>query len=526
MKIRVIFGILGSLLKMLGLLMLAPGIVAAIYDEPEGIIAFALASMSALLAGIVLKRLSSVGEVGIREAFAIVSLGWLCAVVFGALPFVFQGIDVVSALFESMSGFTATGATILTEKNSDGYYIINATLADNSPVSLLVTDIFRSLNISEIPNILHAPAHSQPHTFYGLLFWRALSQLIGGMGIILLYVAIFPALRVAGRQLYRAEVIGPTKDTIVPRAKQTARILWEVYLLFIGAEILLLIIAGMPIYDAVCSSFSTLATGGFSPKADSIAAYGSPVIEAIIMIFIFLGASSFALHYRALTDRDIRGWARDPELRFFVLILAIATVSLVFFGGIDGDIVARLRLASFQVVSFMGTCGFVNTLSYDSWSTAAKLALIMVMLIGGCAGSTAGGIKVVRLQVTLKYAYSELVHMLHPKAIRPIRLGQSIIKEDVLRPILFYSFFYLAAFFALSLVLAMASAGNPKVDLLVVTSGVASCMGGVGPGFGIIAFDWSSMSPLSKMIGFFSMYIGRLEILPIMVIFMPELWEK
>jgi len=526
MKIRVIFGILGSLLKMLGLLMLAPGIVAAIYDEPEGIIAFALASMSALLAGIVLKRLSSVGEVGIAEAFAVVSLGWLCAVVFGALPFVLQGIDVVSALFESMSGFTATGATILTEKNSDGYYIINATLADNSPVSLLVTDIFRSLNISEIPNILHAPAHSQPHTFYGLLFWRALSQLIGGMGIILLYVAIFPALRVAGRQLYKAEVVGPTKDTLVPRAKQTARILWEVYLLFIGTEILLLIIAGMPIYDAVCSSFSTLATGGFSPKADSIAAYSSPLIEAIIMIFIFLGASSFALHYRALTDRDIRGWARDPELRFFVLILAIATVSLVFFGGIDGDIVARLRLASFQVVSFMGTSGFVNTLSYDSWSTAAKLALIMVMLIGGCAGSTAGGIKVVRLQIALKYAYSELIHMLHPKAITPIRLGESIIKEDVLRPVLFYSFFYLAAFFALSLVLAMASAGNPKVDLLVVTSGVASCMGGVGPGFGIIAFDWSSMSPLSKMIGFFSMYIGRLEILPIMVIFMPELWEK
>jgi trk system potassium uptake protein TrkH len=425
-----------------------------------------------------------------------------------------------------MSGFTATGATILTEKNSDGYYIINATLADNSPASLLVTEIFSSLNISAIPNIMHAQAHSQPQSFYGLLFWRALSQLIGGMGIILLYVAIFPALRVAGRQLYKAEVVGPTKDTIAPRSRETARILWKVYLLFIGSEILLLIVAGMPVYDAVCNSFSTLATGGFSPKADSIAAYGSPVIEAIIMIFIFLGASSFALHYRALTDRDIRGWARDPELRFFVLILATATVSLVLFGGIEGDIATRLRLASFQVVSFMGTSGFVNTLSYDSWSTAAKLALIMVMLIGGCAGSTAGGIKVMRLQIALKYAYSELIHMLHPKAITPIRLGQSIIKEDVLRPVLFYSFFYLAAFFALSLVLAMASAGNPKVDLVVVTSGIASCMGGVGPGFGIIAFDWSSMSPLSKMIGFFSMYIGRLEILPIMVIFMPELWER
>jgi trk system potassium uptake protein TrkH len=526
MKIRVILGILGSLLKMLGLLMLAPGAVATIYGEPEGIIAFALASMSALFAGIILKRLSSAGEIGIAEAFAVVSVGWLCAVVFGALPFVFNGIDVISALFESMSGFTATGATVLTEKNSYGYYIINATLTDNSMVSLLLADISSSFNLSGMHSAMHLPAQSQPHTFYGLLFWRALSQLIGGLGIILLYLAIFPALRVAGRQLYKAEIIGPTKDTIVPRARETARILWEVYLLFIGAEILLLTAAGMPIYDAVCNSFTSLATGGFSPKADSIAAYGSPLIEGIIMIFIFLGASSFALHYRALANREIRGWAGDPELRFFAIILAITTVSLMLFGGIGGDIPMRFRLASFQGVSFMGTCGFVNTLSYNSWSTAAKLALIMVMLIGGCAGSTAGGIKVMRLLVALKYAYSELVHMLHPKVIRPIRLGQSIIKEDVLRPILFYSFFYLAAFFTLSLALAMASTSDPKVDLLVVISGVASCMGGVGPAFGTIAFDWSSMSPLGKMIGFLAMYVGRLEILPIMVIFMPELWEK
>ena len=174
----------------------------------------------------------------------------------------------------------------------------------------------------------------------------------------------------------------------------------------------------------------------------------------------------------------------------------------------------------------MGTCGFANTLDYDSWSTAAKLTIIMVMLIGGCVGSTAGGIKVARLLITLKYAYSELFHMLHPKAMIPIRLGKDVVREDVLRPILFYSFFYLGAFFVLSLALAMVSAGNPKVDLLVVISGVASCMGGVGPGFGIVAFDWAQISPLGKMIGFFCMYIGRLEILPVLVLFMPELWRK
>jgi trk system potassium uptake protein TrkH len=158
-------------------------------------------------------------------------------------------------------------------------------------------------------------------------------------------------------------------------------------------------------------------------------------------------------------------------------------------------------MASFQVVSFMGTCGFVNTLDYDSWSAAAKLTLIMIMLIGGCVGSTAGGIKVARLMIAMRYAYSEMFHMLHPKAMKPIRLGKDVVKEEVLRPILFYSFFYLAVFFGFSLALAMVLAGDPRVDLMVVTSGVASCMGGVGPGFGIVTFDWSQISPLGKMIG-------------------------
>jgi trk system potassium uptake protein TrkH len=174
----------------------------------------------------------------------------------------------------------------------------------------------------------------------------------------------------------------------------------------------------------------------------------------------------------------------------------------------------------------MGTCGFVNTLDYDKWSTAAKLALIMAMLIGGCIGSTAGGIKVGRLLVDLKYTYNELFHMLHPKALMSVRLGNSRLQEDIIRPMIFYSFFYLATWLALSLVLAMVSAGNPKVDLLVVTSGIASCMGGVGPGFGIITFDWTQMSSAGKMIGFLAMYLGRLELMPIFLLLIPELWRK
>jgi trk system potassium uptake protein TrkH len=522
MKIRIVLGIVGTLLKILGVLMLVPGVVATIYHEPSGIVAFALASLLALSAGVILRRFSSDEELGNKEAFAIVAFGWILIAFFGALPYFFQGVGLIDAMFESVSGFSTTGATILSEKNQQGYYIINSTAANSSIASMLADSITSRLAYG----VSSAVVSSENQTYFGLLFWRAFTQLLGGMGIILLYVAILPHLGVAGRQLYRAEVVGPTKDTITPRAKYTARILWGVYLLFVGVMIVLLIAVGMPIYDSFCTAFTTLATGGFSPRADSIAYYNNPLIDAIVVFFVFLGGTSFVIHYHALHRRSIRGYLRDPEWKFFVIILSAATAILMLVGGIEGDPLTQFRFAVFQVVSFMGTCGFVNTLTYNSWSTAAKLALIMVMLIGGCAGSTSGGIKVVRVLIDSKYARSELFHLLHPKAILPIRVGKIAVKEDVLRPIIFYSFLYLAAFLALSLALAMVSAGNPKVDLLVATSGVASCMGGVGPAFGILAFDWTGMSNMGKLIGLFCMWIGRLEMLPVFLLFLPELWRK
>ncbi len=520
MKLRIVFDIIGTVLKIMGLLLLVPGLVSAYYHETSGIAAFALTSLLSIGAGIILGRLGTKGDVGNKEAFAAVSLGWLAATFFGALPFVFQGLGPVDALFESVSGFSATGATILVESNARGYYIVNSTLVNNSICTALINGVTGDMAGY---NIAFQAINSQ--TFYGLLFWRSFQQLIGGLGIILMVVAIFPQLRVAGRQLYRAETVGPSKETITPRATATARILWKVYLLFNGLQIILLYAAGMPFYDAVCTAFSTLATGGFSPQASSIAAYNSPIIEAIVAVFIVLGMSSLTLHYKALTS-DRLAWLKDEEFRFMIIVLAIATAVLLFFGGIDGDLAERFRFASFQVISFMGTCGFVNSLDYDKWTTAAKLALIMVMLIGGCIGSTAGGIKVGRLLVGLKYAYNELRHMIHPRAVMSVRLGEARVQEEVLRPMLFYSFFYLAIWLALSLLLAMVSSGDPRVDLQVVAAGIASCMGGVGPGFGIITFDWSQISDAGKMIGFFAMYIGRLELMPIFLLFIPELWRK
>jgi len=520
MKLGIVFDVIGTVLKIMGLLLLVPGIVSAYYHETSGIIAFALTALLSIGTGIIFSTIGKKGDVGNREAFAAVSLGWLSATFIGALPFVFHGLSLADALFESVSGFSATGATILTESNADGYYMVNSTLAGNSICTTLIDALARNLSGYDIAiDVLNS------QTFYGLLFWRSFQQLIGGLGIILMVVAIFPNLRVAGLQLYRAETVGPSKDTITPRVTATARILWKVYLLFNALEIVLLIAAGMSIYDAVCTAFSTVATGGFSPQASSLVAYNSPIIEAIVAVFIILGMSSFTLHYRFLTS-DRTAWFKDEEFRFMLAILALATAVLMLAGGIHGDLAERFRLASFQVISFMGTCGFVNTLDYDKWSTAAKLTLIMVMLMGGCIGSTAGGIKVGRLLVDCKHAYSELLHMLHPHALMSVRVGNARVQESTLRSILFYSFFYLAVWLALSMILAMVSVGDARVDLTVVASAIASCMGGVGPGFGIITFDWSQMSDIAKMIGFFAMYIGRLELMPIFLLFIPELWRK
>jgi trk system potassium uptake protein len=219
MRYKIVLCIIGSMMKVLSLLLLVPGVVAAIYRETDGVIAFALTSLLSLFAGMLLKRFGHGGDMGHKEAFAIVTLGWLCATFFGALPFIFQGISLVDALFESISGFSATGATILVESNAQGYYTINHTLADSSIASILAMEAITRLADS---TLLQA---EQAHTYYGLLFWRSFQQLVGGMGIILLIVAIFPRLRIAGRQLFMAEAIGPTKGTITPKAIDTARIL-------------------------------------------------------------------------------------------------------------------------------------------------------------------------------------------------------------------------------------------------------------------------------------------------------------
>jgi trk system potassium uptake protein TrkH len=522
MRIKIFLRMFGSLMKLLALLLLVPGAIAAYYGETKGVIAFALTSFLALAVGILLERLSSEEEMGYKEGFALVGLGWLGAAFFGALPYFFLGTNMVDGLFESMSAFTTTGSSILTESNAQGYWIINATLADQSIARTL--ELSLSSLIGNTTQFQLKP--SAEETYMGLLFWRSFAQWLGGMGIILLFVAILPKLGVAGRQLYRAEVPGPDKDALTPRIRQSARLLWWVYLLLTIAEVALLMLAGMPFYDSLCNTFASMATGGFSPQAASIAAYKNALIDAIIVAFMFLAGANFALHYRMLYF-DRKSLIRDPEFKVYTLIVLAATAIVVLWGGIDGDILHKVRLAGFQVVSVMTTTGFA-TADFDKWTAAAKFTLLLLMIIGACAGSTGGAIKVVRVLLVIKSGYRELFHALHPKAVIPVKLAGVPVKDEILRSSNVFVALYLIIFAVACLLLAIVSYSDPEMTMDTIISAVATTLGNAGPGLGKVGpmYSFAEIHPAGKMILFFCMWIGRLEIVTALVLLLPEFWKK
>jgi trk system potassium uptake protein len=522
MRVRVFLRLFASLSKILAVLLLIPGAVAAYYAETAGVIAFAITSLLTLATGIVLGRLSSSEEPGLKEGFALVSLGWLGAAFFGALPYVFLGISLVDALFESMSAFTTTGSSILTESNAQGYWIINTALANSSLAHQLELSIRGLTANSTLFQISSIP----DRTYMGLLFWRSFAQWLGGMGIILLFVAILPRLGVAGRQLYRAEVPGPDKDALTPRIKQTARVLWVVYILMTIAEIVLLYLAKMPLFDSFCNTFASMATGGFSPQGQSIMAYKSWIIDSIITLFCFLAGANFALHYRVLNS-DRKALFRDPEFKFYTLIVLAATVIIVIWGGLEGDIFRKIQLAGFQVVTIMTTTGFATD-NFNQWTAAAKFTLMLLMLIGACAGSTGGSIKVVRILLVLKSAYRELFHSLHPKAVIPLKLGGVSVKDEVLRPSNIFVATYIIIFAVASLLLAIICYDDPQMNIESILSAVATTLGNVGPGFGSVGptLSFAEIHPAGKMLLFFCMWIGRLEIVTALILLVPEFWKK
>jgi trk system potassium uptake protein TrkH len=414
-----------------------------------------------------------------REGMVIVSLGWAACAFFGALPFALGGFpSFTDAFFESVSGFTTTGASILT-------------------------------NIEALPK--------------GLLFWRSLTHWLGGMGIIVLTIAILPFLGVGGMQLYKAEVPGPVADKLQPRIKDTAMSLWKVYVLFTVAQVLLLMFGGMNLFESICHAFGTMATGGFSTRNTSIAAYDSAYIDGVITFFMLVAGVNFALHFQLFRGRPLTVW-RDPEFRFFVILVLVLTAVVTF--SIQSSSYSSwpeaLRFGSFQVASILTTTGYA-TADYELWLPLPQGVLLLCMFIGGCAGSTAGGIKCMRVMLLFKHAYRELFRLVHPRAVLPLKFGPKLVKEEVLTSI--WGFFVLFIVLFVLSALALAAMG---VDVLTSFAAVVACIGNIGPGLGEVGpvDNYAAIPTLGKWVLSFCMLLGRLEIYTVLVLFVPEFWRK
>ncbi|GFO98190.1 cation transporter [groundwater metagenome] len=480
MDYRVVLNVLGTVIKFLGISMLAPLLVALYYHEPDSIRIFAFSSILTFFAGLLLEKIfkAEFEELSHRESILIVALGWFMAAVFGGVPFLLAGLSPVDALFESMSGFTTTGSSIL-------------------------------------PNI---EIYSR-----SILFWRGLTQWLGGMGIIVLVLAILPRIAVAGRQMFRSEAPGPIKDKLKPRLKDTAQILWGVYIIFTVIEIGLLYYAGMTLYDATVHSFSTLATGGFSPNNQSIGAYDSINIELIILVFMLIGGSNFNLFYRTL-NVNWKSLISDREFQVYTMIILTSTaVIALHLWGVGKTIEEAVRYASFQVVSILTTTGFSST-DFSQWPESTKLILLLLMFVGGSAGSTGGALKVVRVVLLMKYGAREIYKSIHPKMVRPIRLGDTVIPEDVMQAIFSFFILYLLVFVGSSLVLSMLG-----LDFMSSISASATTLGNVGPGLSAHVgpmSNFASLHVVGKLVLILNMWIGRLEVMTVLVLFVPSFWKK
>lgn len=482
MSFRFILKVLGALLVFFGLSMGIAVLVALYYGDGDTkaiLSAMAVTILTGLLLYAVNYKVTK--EISIREGFLITAGGWFIASIFGALPFFFSGIfqSFTDCVFEAASGLTTTGATVM-------------------------------LVIEGVP--------------HGILFWRALTHWLGGMGIILLGVAILPLLGVGGMQLFRAEVPGPTKDKLKPRIAETAKLLWAVYVLITLAEVLLLKLGGMTLFDAVCHSFATMATGGFSTRNLSIESYNSVYFDFVITFFMIVAGTNFALHYMALTGR-LRSYWKDSEFRFYLSALGVLTllvmVSLYFSGTYD-SLFDCFRYAAFQVPSIVTTTGF-STANFENWPFFIQMLLLSAMFMGGCAGSTGGAIKVVRIQLYLKSAYAELIHLVHPQAVVPIKLGKVVVPDTVMRSTWNFFFLFLALFVVSTLI--MSAQG---IDILTSIASVAACICNIGPGLGKVGpgdnYAWIPMAGKWTLI--FDMILGRLEVYTVLVIFMPVFWKK
>ena len=415
-----------------------------------------------------------------REGMCIVTLGWIGAGLFGALPFYLSGSipDFTDCVFETFSGFTTTGSTILGD-------------------------------IESLPS--------------SILMWRSQTQWLGGMGIVLLSLAILPFLGVGGMQLYKAEVPGPTPDKLRPRIRDTARLLWQVYLLLSALEFFFLLAGGMSFFDSLSHTFTTMPTGGFSPKSASIGHYDSVYFDLVITFFMFMAGVNFVLHFQLLR-RNPSAWWRSPEFRFYLLVTLGVTliVTWCIYGSVYSSLGQALRYSLFQVVSIFTTTGY-GTADYELWGPLAQFLLLLCMIIGGSAGSTAGGVKCMRLIILVKQAQRELMRLVHPRAVVPVKLGGTVVSNEILSGVVGFFLLYLAL-----AALAMGILAALGVDLLTTIGAVIACISNIGPGLGQVGpiDNFGHLPALGKWVLTFCMLLGRLEIYTVIVLFSSEFWKS
>ena len=478
MNYQMIGYLIGRILLTEAALLLLPLLVALLYGEAAGPFLLTIALLLAV-GGILGLRKPKQTAIYARDGFAVVALAWIAMSAFGALPFVFSGDipNYVDAFFETVSGFTTTGASILTAVE---------------------------------------PLQK------GMLFWRSFTHWVGGMGVLVFVMAILPMSDGHGMHLLRAEVPGPTVGKLVSRMSDTAKILYGIYLAMTVIEIVLLLLGGMPLYDACVHAFGTAGTGGFSSRNLSVGAYDNAYFDVVIGVFMLLFGVNFNLYYFLLIRR-FKDVFRSEELRAYVGIVAAAVIAITIdISHMYGSFLRGLRHAFFQVASIITTTGYATT-DFNLWPTFSKGVLVTLMFVGACAGSTGGGIKVARIVMLVKTAYSDMKKMLHPNAVSVVRFEGKPVTEKNIRSVHVFLTVYVVVFVLSTLLLTLEG-----FDTTTTFTAVTACINNIGPGLEMVGpmGNFSEFSAFSKLLLSFDMLVGRLEIFPMLLLFAPSIWKR
>jgi len=481
MRFTIVFRYLGLVLTILGLFMLIPFIWSLIKGESCSL-AFGVSIAITVGCGLLLWQLIKIrdNKLSRREAIMLVAGSWVFVSIFGSLPYTIAGTfpGIMESWFESVSGFTTTGATVMTS------------IEDKQQ---------------------------------GILLWRGLTQWIGGMGIITLFVALFPLLGIGASHLVESEMPGPQAERLTPRIRDTAKAVWILYVGFSAFEFILLLAAGLSAFDAITVTFGTMPTGGFAPVNMSIETYNSLFVDIVVIVFMTIAGINFSLFYFLVWKRQVKQLIRNAEFRLYIILILVSTTLIVInlITSTDSSFGQALRHGSFQVISIMTTTGF-NTVDFNLWPAFAKSILLTLMIIGASAGSTGGALKVVRLLVLVKYAYRRIILAFNPRAVVPVKIGGTVLPESIISGIIGMAIVYAATIFICFLI--MSAIG---LDHVTALSSVIASVGNVGPGLNLVGpiSNYEFIPPIGKFVLTVCMIVGRLELFTVFMIFIPPFWK-